>query len=1815
MTRRLVILIMTAALLVPATAFPFDEVQSRLLGNYGLPLRWYNVERAPLLMEGRTTVKDSASPRRLLQLAPGESATIWLPAWESLRLDAAVDNLAGDDLDVSFSTGGGLFHFQAGIGSVDGKSRLFSPASPSPLLARITRASRQQTNLAVAVFVSYREPLGEIAPYRKPVSLPLEPVMLDLPGRLDKEMFWHLPAAQSVSLPITGPVRIALENHLVYPEQESRRSFVYRVEATIDGQSVQPLEFETGPDMEPERYARGQRRLLGRLQTGYLQIPPGEHSLNLKGSVPLYARLLVQERPDYLLPELNAPTPSAAKVEENVVSPLLSGSFTSLGVRELSDIAADRSASPVTRERAAIATARDNGRRDGGSIGVALLRETGQLRPDYPEVRNRAEEFAGYHTYYRDLLPETTAASTQSSYSWFLPSRLAEPDTNPFGKAAGEQHMTELAGMLSGGTFFTAPEGSGAAYRYPLPDLFAPVMLRVAVPTGFTHGESELAIQFDDAPPERLLLATPPQLPSGSVPLSPAETGLLMLADSHDSPRPVTLGGAFSAISTPAPLVTASVFELLLPPRVTGIRLWKNSAVLRSIPVALQYRAAAPYRLAETEFIAAESLATTGKPPFTAFTALLRDDAPNENGSVFSPLYDQRFIADKELASDRLPLIRLIRSLERSYAATVARPPANGNIQKPAVSGMPGSGTDEKTGDWLTIFERAAIPARSDNSNVQREGIFRQIEALKKLGEDYLAEHRLKGLLLYSEDNETRSRTFSALEQLYGERRDLEALLSLQATTLVSTPTTELLRDFGMSLLESGEQELALQAFLILPPAERPRKAMLQSAWRAGWWRTFESILAEDGNAEERSFWQGLRAMADGRTTESVEYLRASGSEGAAWVKHLDEGLRIRATLADPDPSTRLAAIVDWEQWQTDHPGPREWRAEKGAVTTSAGAAVLTNVSRDSSFPAYRANAEQPVVLRLAGPVKIRIEGRPIHTAGSRTPLEGWLQIRDGERLYVQPIIRNMPAQGLSIIGDDHHAAGFKVVRDLDLGPGIHDIQVSGGALDLFVRVEAFRPALPIPLLSVITEETINAGIDGLYTRMRPADIRSIPENERIFKVSRNGQGLRQIPFTRHNLLQSDDRPEKAVPDPSLSAASAKLASLRPAAVAGTDEKEALLLGRSDLDGAFTLAVESGSNDIVRQAITLLWVAEQKKNHYLAALSFARALLASNGGVPGLSPIVDRLSRRGSWIPVTTVASSAGLRYLDVTGWQPESPELRVRRALLPSTAENEQILYDTGRIVLTLENKSATVLEVTLVADELAYLPPQPLVISYQLDRLEPRRLTLRAGEPPNTVSLKIPPGEHIVRIGIEERFADQFLRIGLREQPERAKQTPGKPLPIVNKIERPYHVATRREPILLRMEGPAILRIDEMRNGFTTITYRTISAGLQKIEIMPEKGQDEGLYRFFTYALVVEKPLLPVRYVAVAHTPVPPPTVTLPAPLPATTVRLSDAFTPGRQEDGTWSATGTLVRRKPVQEEGKADNSPEQFLENSATYRYFNGRHSYYESGALARIRENGSPTLGLQATLRQRPPTLPFTWSLGGNIYMQHPDGETFNPLKGSTEMSAYLKGSIYQLLELSPNTWHRPSFSLFGRALSKSGIREYNSGTVDQDIFTTYKRDHLYGASLSESILHRPWLDTLLLGTISLTSNEFDELTFPDNLSLALEWKQLLGSFKANAGYRTSLYISDKDRNSTLTRNSLGAEITYSRWLGNLDRLELGARIAWHFESKDLTSMLTLTWHFANGRGFYDFSTGEIDFRDLLQRMMPTSRNNGMVYESN
>ncbi len=797
------------------------------------------------------------------------------------------------------------------------------------------------------------------------------------------------------------------------------------------------------------------------------------------------------------------------------------------------------------------------------------------------------------------------------------------------------------------------------------------------------------------------------------------------------------------------------------------------------------------------------------------------------------------------------------------------------------------------------------------------------------------------------------------------------------------------------------------------------------------------------------------------------------------------------------------------------------------------------------------------------------------------------------------PINHNRPAASLHLIDESTGLPGRRVSGAFTFGPGLHEVDIASPAIPLILQVDVKRPAMPLGILPPLTPETIGAALRGHLWPGQAADNR--PPHCRaclILAPSEVHQPHQVTTLPRPAMARARD--VSLTPDV-LQTVRIHLDARRPPApeLAGAMQT-ARYVSQGDLAAALDLPLDTSPAALRRRMTLLVQWAEQQPERYGKALSRAQALMAAHPQLPGLQALFSRLTRGSTWQPVTAVQSSAGLRYVTVTGWRPESPAARVRKALLAPLSPDEQVLSGFGAVLVSMRNLQPTALHVTLTADDIAYFPPAPMTVRYQIDDHPLQRLALTPDRSQQTLHLAIPVGRHTLRFSIDSPLVNQVLRLRIVETRQATPQ------PLVRSIERAYHIATHDEPVRLLVAGPAWLRIDEWRQGETVTRYQAVAQGWQTIDITPHAGQPEALFRFHQR---VAAPISDTPRPRPAHvTPdlLPEPWLRLPLPQVSPYVELRDAYALGKQEDGTWTFSSAWVSRRNVQEDTGADGA-ERFVELSATHRYAAPYWRLHtETALLGRAPEDGGPVLGLQERLLYRPARFPLSLGLRVKGFVQL-------PLQGTDlEASGTVRGTVWQRWTLGPKATHRPAISVFGRLLSLNALSADDSGRVDQDVFTPFKSDHRAGIDVADTLTHRPWLDTLWSGQLALASNEDFNLAQPDRLHVRLQWNQLLGALQVRTGYRFSRFFADDDRRAGRNRHTLTIETRWEHWRPSQQRFEVHARLQQDLISGDIDFLLGVSWHTSAGRGYRDFRPGAVHFRDLRVHRLPSQRNNRLDY---
>lgn len=1800
---------------VPAAAgLGIDELQLRLDAGREPPLRWDNIEGPPQWMSGAPPRQVREAGMHLIRLEPGSAVTVRLESRSMLRVRSPFAPVATEDLELSVSDGSGLY-VEMAARAAGGSDLVLDPEAAHAVLARVARPSSRHDAMELALFASRGEPSGPIA-YRRLLPLAGEPLAVARSRLAGAVRFRRLTPEAPASLAVEGPVRLAIETRVLYPPHEAQAFQAYKVYASLDASPYAALELETTLDLLP-LFVNGRERPVGRLETAYLDVPQGRHTLTLEPTVALAARLLARER-DYLLPGLNQDADEAeviARYEPPLAPP---GELTEEGAAR---IAAEGPRDIGETYRLALRLRRDNARPDGGLTAASLLTAAAKALPG---LKRDAESFWGFHTFYRDLLPVETRDPASQRVGYFVARRLRSAGEEVRAIAVSESLLESPPEGLSRGFFQRLPRGEERAFAYPLPERHAPSRLRVAVQNGPDSAAAELMVQIDRGKPIRLRVVPGPERPPEEYRAASADAQLAALEWLHRWP----VAGW--------PVVLAGVAELPLPVGAREVRLWSESA--GDLRVAVQYRASKRYRMSASEYRDAVRRAGGEAAAREAFLAAL--GGQSRSGVPGSPLWELRNHWDG--------LLRLLAARERVFADAVA--PA-----APEQAGAaPGLATDggaalaeeprafERQGQWLPALESWSAVYHASSGPLWREAAFGRIRALEELGESFLAQRQLRGLFLHGGDAETRREALARLREFYARAGDPEEQSAVWATAGRRSPAPEIVPALVDALTSEGELELASMAGMALGrSAELPPSSLARAALGARLWGLFEEALTRLSGTPAESYWRGRRRAAAGDVEGALALLERGGAAGLTLAAHLRRGRDIRARLASREPAERAAAALEWERWQVEEPGPWTWRDEPALVVDHAGGAITHAIERDVHALHFKAAPLRPVRLEALGPITLRIEARPLHGAPSPTSLDDWLFVREEGRLQIVPINANRPTPSLRLVGDPAALVGRQVEATVPLGPGLHRIEVTPGRVVVLVRVRARRPEILSGILPELTRESLARVLRGPEKGKRAArpwgSVRLLPVE---------GGRAATLPLLPQVTLRLDD----ALPAlPGLSALDAARIALRlgaPLAREGesagladlfaeaedlspeerllalerlgdrragcqglsrlgfevpTAVREAACLAEGDFEAALALAPGRDPEDVARRLSLLQRLSEEHPEQAPRVQALAETLFAAAPRHEGTQSIHARLTRDSAWAPAPSASSSAGLRQVEFMGWSPEHPRARVQRALLPPLSPEDQIASGSGRLVLSFANRAPAQVELDLMLYELEYLPPAPLTASVQLDGGPEERIQLTPEAPRQTLRLTVPPGRHAVRAGIVEPLVDQFLRVRARER--RA----GAWAPIVGTLDRSYHLATPEEPLKVDLAGPAWIRVDEYRGGKTLIRYEAVPPEGRSLEIRPEGGRNESLLRLFQRVpemgatRVLPRPLRaapgpgPLPLLEIADASEPPPLAVL------------DALRLGRQEDPTWSATSTLERRILFDEDPSGRNLSQEFLELRLARRFFDPyRRRYDRSDFLARANRHGGQTLGVHEELHHRPALSSLNFEARANAYLQ-----AGKRLEGSTSdavrWSIAVRGGVRQRRELGPKTHHTPALALFARALSLTADEVVDPGEIDRDVFTRYKAQHRAGAFLSETLTHAPWLDTRWSVSAALASNE-RILERPDHVRLEAGWKQKIADLQLTAEYRSVWFFADRDRARGLTRRALSLEVAGDLWRGNRRRLELGLVFLSHLDEGRSSAGVSLSFHDDHGRGFRDFAPGSVEFLDLRDRRAARTANN-------
>lgn len=1771
-------------LVTPSVYAELDALEAEMLRHYQQPLRWDNVETMPFWRGGVQPDYNCEQNRHVIQLKAGEQSIIHLPANQVLRLYQEQAELNAQDFAISISDGSGLAISQALIPSEDKHSLLLNPTNDKPLLVHIQRRSNHSDTvkeppvLEVSLFISRREKINQLSPYQNTTYFPActqSSHLNYLEGKHGLFLFQKILPNQPLRLKISGELRLQLLHRLQLEAQTSQSLQHYQLQIRLDDKAVQQFKVTTRAETYYSVIVDKQAELVGREEQNFVDIPQGEHQLEISTDREIYLYLTHQDEDDYLLPELNKP--AFLDEELNKQQCLLPDSeLWKADAAELQTLYQWLHPDLAKIEFLANRLVQDNHYQAGGLLGSQLLKQQAKKRPDYPAAQTAANYLTGVGTFFRDLLPNSQTLSAnfkntplKNQYTaWFISRKLRDIGEEKQQPITARALLADYINSLSS-AYFTALMGSNT---YLLPAQNSPSTLRIIIDKQKILPNSVLHLQIDNNPAIAMSLLAQ-NIPADDYQVNLNEAALNLLQRQYGIPENISLSGAFAFYNEAAALIPVAHFDMALPKNAHSIKIWQEKSI-QPMSLALQYQTAKKFALNEVSYL----------------TALNKVDKHNVLANFAQALQNKAAgdTTTQELFNQWQPLVNLIQGEYQQYISSVAQKQENFAVDMPSTLVEHTRVNNSQNQDQVLALEELAETVRHEKGVIREQAQLKQASVLLQLGENYLAIRLWRYLSLYAENSQIQQQAVNELTTIYAAEENTDALQNLQAVLFMRQPNSENLLKFCQTLIANNQYELALTAAVLLPDNIQKENAekFLSAALKQNWNQSFQNWLSFlDEPAQQ--FWLGKQAHLGGNELQTVYHWQYAGERGKNAIKLLGQGVMLRQALLNKNPTDNKTKTLlqFWQAWQQQQ-GEKHWVEAGNLIQQSAGGETYYRIGRDTYSQGFRSENNKPVKIKVTGKTRLKFEIRPLHPRKEiPIPINDWITIRQNQQLELQAITNNLPSQGLLLSGNQHQQIGEAVNFIYDIAAGVQELELSS-PVPIVVKVWQEQNTLPLLTLPPLNPLTLAA-------TLKPAQATEMPHTAQL---------LYEKDFYLYRMNAQESTVE-AVAD-----------GVIPRVV--TKNTLAELLAKRQFDALLKLAAPSHEKEALARITALVWLGETQPDYYAKVLPIAESI-SQHYDLPAIKNLWTRLSAKTYWQPINSIESSAGLYYRNVLGWQPDIPYLRIRKALLSEIGNQEQVIFGNNQVFLDLFNLQANTIHISAKQEDIAFLPEQSVSLIYQIGNQAEKTVVLTRENGWQNFSLSLPQGSHQIRLSLRNTVMNQFVRLRFNQQRSDQMQV------LVEDLQRAYYVATEKQPLKIQVLAPTWLRIDEWVNNKLFSRYQGVQGkGWQAMTLKPTNQQAQSFFRVAQRQIVTEAVPPPLNRLT-DKTPVPavqPAWLNLAEETSGNVARLVDKFELGGQEDGTFSFGVNGQRRfafdditgQPKGSTGQA--VAEQFMEYHGTHRYFaQSLNTYFMSRLFGRVREYGDPSFGITELAEYHPQNSLLQYRLQGNI--------TAQPVGNNLAWTGLLTGTAINNFWFTPKTNLYSTWSVFGRYVSLRHLSQAAWSNpdfkrqVDQDVYTPYKAQHTIGQSFSFTLQHRPWLDTLWSAGVTGGSNENFNIFQPDHLGLNLKWKQAVGEIIAETGYQSTWYQKDKDRNLPVKRSQAYLNLGWYHWLDGKNLLQLDLQFYYDLQQKLPLGMLGITWHFGEGRIYRDFRPSEIDFNPLLERRYPQQENNALEFIKN
>jgi len=1749
-----------------------DDLENKLREEEPIQLRWDNIDGEPFWISGPSPHYDAEHGFNVVTLSSKEPVTVRLTKEAYLRIRVPSETLSPCDLEVLVSNGSGLYAEQKLM--VSGNDMILAPANYEDLIVKVSLKPSKKTSVQVGLFLSRYEPPAPMAPYRTHLESSDESIKLlshttGVPENSIYESFYALNPQRKAILEVEGPRRLNLSTKYVYDHLDTGHTFMYRVNVLMDGKIFHTSEYTAQPDQNNMYYKLLDYYILGFSDINSIEIPSGNHTLTLDSNANIFYQIQELEDTGYLVPFLNAPS-----LLHRPATPNLSAlTLPEKDIKQLEIPELRAKMAPSYLQLLATKLGKDNFWRADGLQSGFLLNEVYQKRLDALDLLQARDQSLGLFTFYRDLLPSKGIKQNQQKYAYVIDWNLRDPKDEGKETFVLESHKDDLLTHLIGGYFYHINCSEEDPLTYTLPDRQAPSFLRIVVNQTMMTSPQSLWIQYDRNEPFKLLIFPHRDLAFKAYKPTRGLMGLRLMNDSLG-----TLGGLFNIRAEPGPLYSAGVLEIPLDADVKQVKIWGADKNSNPIEIALHYQTSRPYRLEQRMMLEEIQCVKNAEDLFiSALEFVIRCQTEKKKSCDFNAFWEhlkgygeEQKQSVAELYNHWLKLLRFLAGRHQRLMTSIGETdliyiqPGKGKSSQEKVKKAENLFQERKYQDSFDVWTELL---NTSDAAIWRKAHIERVRALQNLGEVYLAGRYLQTIFLKSHDKNLQREAFDYLLSFYQKNQDYFSLEAILTQHIIKTKDTTALLILSEVLLEDNNPALGLDlAHIINPKKEKPTKTLVFTALRENRARNGERLGESIETSEESCFWNAQLDQIDGHYEKALEGFKKAGKQGKVWHDHLSEGLLIQKKLYAADLKTRESAIVSWMAWTRDLPGPYHWAPADYLVIQSSQTTTLYSPVIDQYAFLYLAKPKEPLQLKVIGPAQIQFHVRVIFNKSVPIPYKGWLEIKDNDVSLDRPILYTFPSEDLQFI-ENTDQPGFKMTYDITVGSGEHTISLTPQNASVIVAPFINKPILPLTVLPPITHDSLALILSDSWKGKMEDD---------------------ELPF--YFLLKSNG-------SNSLKSASANPSQYQLPVQSRLPFFEQVL---KELSGHPEIKPYiSSPEDTASQHLSMLLKAYEENPHE-GILIEAQQYWDEHREFTSLSLIWNRFMELSSWTPIEIPQKSAGVRsFSKENPWEPDVPELILRKNLMKNNSD-EYVLTGTSPLVFQLFNNAPISLKILSSLANLISEDFREVVWGYQIDEGEKHSIRFTPSHHSAENELKVPKGEHSLRVFLEKPTAGTFVKLNIFEKNEETLTWNN--LSIESKKD--YLVATSTDPVVLDINGPAWLLIEEWKKGEILSKNYFVKEGSKKIILKPAQENGERLFRIYrriARSSDIAEPGAPVpaQYVSIEANP-----VFFKNWEPSYPIQGQEVLPLGGQELGTLSLSASLNRTiaADVITPNKLSDTVDRYVEERATYRYFDElRRIFWRGDILTRQRKSGSPTLGIEGSAEYSPIDFPLTFWTLGTAYTQAPNmtflysgTTTTTPPKKffQTENSdkflytGTIEAGIRHKLVFNEKIDQRMDLSILGRktrsifnAPSNTKIISSTTSTTvtvpdfsqnipDPDVYTKYLATHPKALNFSYKVYYRPFMDTQIWAQFSDTTTPALNFSKPDSTSMRVGLDQLLGPVILNFGFGRRHYYKtgmppltaqppnwiDPNRQFPFNRYIVDGGFSWNIWLRNHNRLE-------------------------------------------------------------